>query len=268
MSRRSGLGRLAPELRDEIENGPSWSYPWRLARGMSPPVHRPWLAELSDTASRMIEPHARQALKAAGGGGTALDIGCNEGLFSHRLLDWGASRVLGVDTRELNIRRAKLIREQLGIPTERLEFEQQDLFELDPAALGQFDVVAMLGIVYHLENPMGAIRLARLLTRRVCLIESQVIDRDGPIEWTTPDGDYRSATASFALYREADEDTKLSPLAAMPGVVSLIPNRAALVEMASAAGFGSVEVLEPPADAHPEHLGGKRAVVVARVSAS
>jgi tRNA (mo5U34)-methyltransferase len=255
--------QLKPELREEIDAGPTWSYPWHLAEGVTTKAHRPWLAELTDTSSQMIEPYARQALQAHSGEGTALDIACNEGLISQRLLDWGASRALGIDSRELNIRRARLIRDQLGIPAARLAFEQRDLFHLDPAADGQFDVVAMLGIVYHLENPMGAIRLARALTRAICLIESQVIDSGDPIEWTTPDGESRSVTTTFALYREPDDATQGSPLAAMPGIVSQIPNRAALVEMASAAGFRSVEVVNPPADAHPEHLNGNRAVVVA-----
>ena len=101
----------------------------------------------------------------------------------------------------------------------------------------------MLGIVYHLENPMGAIRLARALTRGLCLIESQVIDTGEPVEWTTPEGESRSAAAGFA--------------------VRIIPNRAALVEMASAAGFSSVDVVEPMADAHPERRRGNRAVLVA-----
>ncbi len=254
---------LDPQLRAEIENGATWSYPWRLAPGVTTEPHRPWFAELTDTASLMIEPHARQALEAAGAGALALDIACNEGLISQRLLDWGASRTLGVDSRELNIRRARLIRDQLGISGERLEFEQRDLFDLDPGTDGQFDVVAMLGIVYHLENPMGAFRLARALTRGVCLIESQVIDTGEPVKWTTPAGESHSAGAGFALYREPDKETMLSPLAAMPGIVSLIPNQVALVEMASAAGFSSVDVVEPTADAHPEHLKGNRAVVVA-----
>ena len=254
---------LHPKLREEIENGPTWSYPWQLTQKVTTEAHRPWLAELTDTASRMIAPYAREALEAADGEGNALDIACNEGLISQRLLDWGAGRVLGVDTRELNIRRARLIRDQLGISAKRLKFDQRDLFDLDPASDGQFDVVAMLGIVYHLENPVGAIRLAHALTRGVCLIESQVIDDGAPIEWTTPDGESRSAAARVAVYREPDEETKLSPLAAMPGVVSLIPTRAALVEMVSAAGFSSVAVVDPPRDAHPEHRNGNRAVVIA-----
>jgi tRNA (mo5U34)-methyltransferase len=254
---------LDPALRAEIENGPTWSYPWRLSGDLTTEPHRPWLAELTDTASRMIEPHAREALGAAGPEASALDIACNEGLISQRLLDWGASRVLGIDSRELNIRRATLLRDQLGISAERLGFAQRDLFDLDPGADGQFDVVALLGIVYHLENPMGAMRLARALTRRVCLIESQVVEDGAPIEWTTPDGESRSAAARFALYREPEAETRLSPLAAMPGIVSLIPTRAALVEMATAAGFSSVSVLDPPPDGHPQHLEGNRAVMVA-----
>jgi len=258
-----GEGRLSSELGREIESGPTWSYPWRLTPEVTTEAHRPWLAELTDTASGMIEPHARDALEVAGGEASALDIACNEGLISQRLVDWGASRVLGIDSRELNIRRAKLLRDQFDISAARLEFEQRDLFDLDPAGVGRFDVVAMLGIVYHLENPMGAIRLAHSLTKRVCLIESQVIPDGAPIEWTTPDGQSRTAPARFALYREPDEETKLSPLAAMPGIVSLIPSRAALVEMVSAAGFSSVATVDPPPDGHPEHLNGNRAVVVA-----
>jgi hypothetical protein len=64
------------------------------------------------------------------------------------------------------------------------------------------------------------------------------------------------------VHREADEDTALSPLAAMPGVLSLIPNRQAIVEMALAAGFATAEVLEPPPGARPGDL--DNVVVLAR----
>ena len=37
---------------------------------------------------------------------------------------------------------------------EGLSFQQGDIHDLDPEALGQFDVVLMLGLLYHLENPI------------------------------------------------------------------------------------------------------------------
>ncbi len=123
-------------------------------------------------------------------------------------------------------------------------------------------MVALLGVIYHLENPMGAFRLARALTRSLCVIQSQVTGFDEPISLGYADGEVRSAPASFAVHREADEDTALSPLAAMPGVLSLIPNRQAIVEMALAAGFATAEVLEPPPAARQGDL--DNVVVLAR----
>ena len=149
-------------------------------------------------------------------------------------------------------------------PNARLDVRRSDLFELDPEELGEFDVVAMLGILYHLENPVGAMRLARSLTRGVCVIESQVISSDEPIEVRYADGSVLSEPAGFAVHRESDAETALSPLAAMPGVISLIPNRAAIVALALAAGFRSAEVLPEPLDDRGEPRRGDRAVVIAR----
>ena len=42
----------------------------------------------------------------------------------------------------------------------------------------------MLGLLYHVENPVGALRLARALTRRACVIETQVTpNMTGVVDW-------------------------------------------------------------------------------------
>ena len=219
------------------------------------------LTPLREAADEILEAPIREALAAAGEGAAGLDL--NEGWYAQRLLEWGADQVLAVDTRELNTRRAVLLRDHFGIEPDRLGVRRSDLFELDPAELGEFDVVAMLGIIYHLENPVGAVRLAHALTRGICVIESQVISRDEPIEVRFADGSVLSEPAGFAIHRESDAETAISPLAAMPGVISLIPNRAAIVAMALAAGFRSAEVLAEPLDDRGKPLRGDRAVVVA-----
>lgn len=259
---RRRRNKLSEELRSELEHGPTWTYAWKLRDGRTTPVHRDFLVALYEANAAQIEGPAREALAAAGAGASAIDIACNEGWFAHRLLAWGAKRVVASDSRELNVRRARLIRDHYEIPTERLEFDVCDLFDLDPQQLGSFDVVALLGVIYHLENPMGAMRLARSLTRSLCVIQSQVTGFDEPISLGYADGEIRSAPASFAVHREADADTALSPLAAMPGVLSLIPNRQAIVEMALAAGFATAEVLEPPEAARQGDL--DNVVVLAR----
>src|SRR5205807_5462223 len=113
----------------------------------------------------MIEPVARDALAAAGTGATAIDLACSEGWFSQRLLDWGATSALGVDIRDVNVRRATLVRDHFGIDPATLSFLRADVHALDAERLGTFDVVLVLGLVYHLEDPVGMLRIARALTR-------------------------------------------------------------------------------------------------------
>jgi hypothetical protein len=107
-------------------------------------------------------------------------------------------------------------------------------------------------------------RLIRSLTRSMCVIESQISRVETPAEVGYVDGQVRNLASSFAVYREPEVDTQLSPVAAMPGVVSLIPNRAAVVEIALAAGFASADVLEPPTDSDPDRRREDRVVVLAR----
>src|SRR5205085_788167 len=123
-------------------------------------------------------------LAVAGASATAVDLGCSEGWFAHKLLDWGASRVIGIDARSVNIRRAELIRDHYGISARRLEYRVGNILALRPEQLGTFDVVLCLGLIYHLENPVGALRVARGLTGGVCLVETQASVQPGPSRYT------------------------------------------------------------------------------------
>ncbi len=252
-------GTIGPELKRELDEGPTWTYAWQLAPGVVTPVHRPFLPALYGSCERLIEGPVREALREAGAGATGIDIACNEGWFGHRLLDWGARRVVAVDSRRANIRRARMLRDHFGIEPDRLELIEADLFDLDPDRLGRFDVVTLLGILYHLENPMGAMRLSRALTKSLCVIESQVADPEVSFERVGEASERGDQAPGLILHREADQ---ISPLAAMPGILSLVPNRAAIVEMALAAGFGSAEIVEP--EPEDRELRRERAIVLAR----
>jgi tRNA (mo5U34)-methyltransferase len=260
----SGAGpaaaRLSPELEAEVYGIP-WMYPWRLGEGVVAPVADANLPPVHMTRAEMVEPVVREALAAAGAGAVALDLACNEGWFSHRLLDWGAGRVLGVDLREQNVHRARLVRDHFGIAPERMEFIQGDAIGLDRDELGRFDVILMLGLIYHLERPLEALRVARSMCRGVCLIESQLTRQDEPIAYTYGTPDVLSlAPASFAAWVEDEPDNRL---ASATGVMSLVPNRAALASMPRWAGFESVEFLAAQPHHDRQYVQGDRAVVVA-----
>lgn len=261
--RRDRTANVTAALRDELRCEPRWMYAWELGEGLEVPLLDPELETIHRTRVDLIEPAVRSALAAAGARATALDLACSEGYFSHLLLEWGARNVVGMDVREENIRRATLVRDHLGVPRERLDFRRADLFSLDPEKLGRFDVVLLLGLVYHLEDPVGAVRRARTFTRGLCVIESQLTRHDAPIEhhWGVSDAPI-SAPASFAAHVE--RDSVQNPIASVPGVLSLVPNAAALELMARVAGFRHTEFVPVGSQHHREYVAGDRGVLIAK----
>ncbi len=254
---------VAPELEEQLRAEPRWMFPWVLGPGREAPLLGSNLPAVHRTRMELMEGPVREALAAAGPHATALDLACCEGWFSHRLLEWGAERVVGVDLREVSIQRAELMRDHFGIPSDRLTFVRSDVFDLDLRALGQFDVVLVLGLVYHLEDPVGAVRRARTLTRSLCVIESQLTRQDRPIVhgWGSPEP-LLTAEASFAAIVEPD--AQHNQLASAPGILSLIPNAAAFEQMARVAGFERVELAQARPDHDRQYVRGDRAVLLAR----
>jgi tRNA (mo5U34)-methyltransferase len=255
---------ISAALRDEVDGEP-WMYAWHLTPSVTTPVIGDNLPAVHSTREEMIEPIVREALAAAGPHARALDLGCNEGLFSHRLLEWGAASVVGLDTREPNIRRATLVRDHFGISPEQIRFALADALEPGPEVQGPFDVVLLLGLIYHLERPLEAIRVARRMTCRLCVIESQLTRQEEPIvRGDGIPGVYTESPASFAAWVEADSDA--NRLSSMNDVMSLVPNRAALRMMPEWAGFDRVEFLRAQPDHDPQYVGGDRAIVAAWVA--
>ncbi len=254
---------IAPQLMAELEGG-KWMYEWQLTPTVRTPLLGPNLPTVHATREQMIEPVVRAALAAAGPHATAIDLACNEGWFSQRLLAWGAHRVVGVDVRPETIRRAELVRDHFEIPADRLSFMAADVFELDPEQLGRFDVALVLGLLYHVERPIEVIRIARRLGVGVCVIESQLSRQEAPIVFGdgTPNV-YLQTPASFAARMEEQPD---NPLASTGAVASLVPNRGALELMPRWAGFDSVEFLKTEPHHDVQYVVEDRAIVVARMA--
>jgi len=251
--------RLSTDLREELD-GTAWMFPWRFAPGVETPLLGPQLPSIHRSRVEMMEARVRRVLNEAGPGATVLDLACCEGWFSHKMLEWGASRVVGVDIRELNVRRAKLVRQHFDISPERFDIRHGDVLELDPDELGRFDVVLVLGLVYHMERPIDALRLARRVARSLCVVESQLTRQDRPVAWGISPRHVHTGS-SFAMYVEPDSED--NQLASTTGIASLIPNRAALEEMARVAGFTEVEFGVPQADHDRQYLVGDRGLIMA-----
>ena len=155
---------------------------------------------------------------------------------------------------------ASLIRRIYGM--DHLAFQQGDIHQQSPGHLGQFDVVLMLGLLYHLENPVGALRVCRSLCSKLCIIETQIVPgMTGYVDY----GSYqyvRPLKGSFGIIDETEETH--GPEASITGVC-LVPSLDALMWLLRKVGFSSVAVLEPPEDAYEQLRYHKRVMVAARV---
>src|SRR5580698_541158 len=82
-------------------------------------------------------------------GASLLDIGANDGANSFEAKRRGAGRVRAVDNYVLESR--AVARRALGAD---IESELMDLMDMSKARDGVFDVVLLLGVFYHLEDPL------------------------------------------------------------------------------------------------------------------
>jgi hypothetical protein len=251
---------VSTELQTEIDIGPPFLYVWQLTPEITVPLMGPELPSIHQTRAEMAEPVVRKAL-AQGGRTRAIDIACHEGWFAHRLLEWGAHEVLAVDIRDVNVRRARLIRDHFGIPAERMRMERGDVYGLSSDTIGRFDVVLLLGLIYHLENPIAALRVARALCDGVSIVETQLTQQTEPIRhgWGVADH-FEIEPASWAARHEPPHEQETQPLAAFGGVISLIPNEAAVVQAMQVAGFARVERLPTVEGQNKQYVEGDRAV--------
>ncbi len=99
-----------------------------------------------------------------------------------------------------------------------------DFMTMDINSLGSFDVVLFLGTLYHMENPLDALKRLALVARDLAVIETEAVALPGY------DGH------SFCEFFESNE---------LNGDVSnwWAPNERALVGMCRAAGFRRVDIV-------------------------
>jgi tRNA (mo5U34)-methyltransferase len=109
-------------------------------------------------------------------GASVLDIGAYDGYFSFEAERRGAARVLATDhfgwsgpglssKAPFDYAHARL--------NSKVESLDRDVFALEPKELGQFDVVIMLGVLYHLKDMIGGLERAGALTRNLLVVETQ-----------------------------------------------------------------------------------------------
>jgi SAM-dependent methyltransferase len=261
--RRSSSPAISDALRAELESPIPWMYEWPVAPDVVTRLAAPELTSVHETRREVIEPVVRDAIAAAGPNAAVLDLGCNEGWFAHQALEWGAERAVGVDVRGVNVRRAELLREHLGVPADRLQFHHASVFDLETEPLGSFDVVLVLGLIYHLENPIGALRIAAGAARGAVVVESQLTAHREALRvgWGET-GVYKEVPGHWAAILEPAEEQAAEGnlLSSFGGVLSLVPNAPALVQAMEVIGLRDVRMLDVPDHLNPQYVNGDRGI--------
>jgi len=106
-------------------------------------------------------------------GKRVLDVGAGVGHLAQFFISKGCE-VICVDGREENI--AALSHRYPGLRGIVLNVESDPL-----AALGRFDIVFCYGLLYHLENPIAAIRNMEAVCDKFLLLETVVADHHLPL---------------------------------------------------------------------------------------
>jgi tRNA (mo5U34)-methyltransferase len=116
---------------------------------------------------------------------TVLDIGAWDGYNSFYAEKAGARRVLAIDnpcwsgnswgTKEGFDLAHKLIQS-------RVESLDINLYNITPEKIGTFEVVLMLGVLYHLTDPFDGLKKAASVTKDLLIIETtfENLTKDGP----------------------------------------------------------------------------------------
>jgi SAM-dependent methyltransferase len=173
-----------------------------------------------------------------------LDVACNCGGFSVEAVRRGAEYVFGFDTVDRYIEQANFIKRALKLP--QVEFKVMDINSVEIETVGRFDVTFCFGILYHLENPIPAMKRISSVTQQAILVDTDLevlsykrrpfcgffarkpfwLMNMPPI--VTPE----SASATTSLWRK-------------DRVVQFRPNDSAVVELLNFLGFGRVIKIPP-----------------------
>ena len=232
----------ASELSALADSVPFWWHSIDLGDGVVTPGHKtPQILE--GELERCKLPDLR--------GRSVLDIGAWDGFFSFHAEQLGAARIVALDhfvwsmdfskaEENRGVKRAVEEIPEVWKPAElpgkrgfdlahralssQVEPVVADFMETDLSALGQFDVVFYLGVLYHMKHPLLALeRLARV-TRDLAVIETEAV-------WI-PDFEDHAVVEFFETDERLGDPTNW-----------WAPNAKALVGMCRAAGFRKVDLL-------------------------
>ena len=112
-------------------------------------------------------------------GKSFLDVACNAGGYSFVAKAMGASRTLGFDVRAHWIAQAEFVKRHWSGDSSGMRFREADLHSLDLDE--HFDITMFKGILYHLPDPVAALKRVADLTREIMILDTETEGERGEL---------------------------------------------------------------------------------------
>jgi tRNA (mo5U34)-methyltransferase len=149
-------------LSTDVSSVPHWRHRIRLPDGTLTPGTQ-------DTESQLAVMQLPTDLT----GKRVLDIGCSDGFFAFECERRGASEVIGVDNYSSVFVDSpsgfSIAKSLLG---SRVELIEDDFMTMDLHAIGKFDLVLFLGVLYHLRHPLLGLERIASVCRNQTILET------------------------------------------------------------------------------------------------
>lgn len=176
-----------------------------------------------------------------------LDLACQEGCYAIEAALAGA-RVIGVEGRAEHVARAKVCMAAADVGT-RCTIQQGDVRAVSMGSHGRFDIVFMLGILYHLDASDAVATLRRIggLCEDLLIVDTHF----APVAKDAVAVDGVRLSGAFVREHGADDDaaTRLqSGQASLDNEFAFYFTKDALVRLLMASGFPVVLEAQAPLD--------------------
>jgi tRNA (mo5U34)-methyltransferase len=248
---------LKTETENILKQYDNWFYSFEFINGAATVVTDNQAGKIHTNRAYIIFSFLDQLFEEKWQQIDCLDIACNQGWFSSQIAIRGAHQVTGIDIRESHIKMANTIKSLT--PLDNLNFQVQDFLKIDIASYKKADLVLFLGILYHLENPLQAIRKIRSLTKKLCIIETQVAKWNPDLEccWGS-DPQNRKGPALALIKSDKGHVGMNEPLV-------LVPTLNALYKMLYASGFKHLFLGIPSENSEEQFQNFDRVIIFAFV---
>ena len=219
----------------------SWFYQFTFDNGAATSPPSAEVLQIHQSRADIILPFLDRYFHARWPQVRCLDVACHQGWFALQLALRGAKSVEGIDLRTDHIAQATQVRD-LGA-LHNLRYQQADIFAWEQQTV--YDLTMALGLLYHLENPLGALRRMYAMTSELCVIETQVAQSASELHCLWGTGQPRQGPGIAVVRADATH-------AAAQTQVTLVPTLEALYDMLYAVGFSHLYLGVAPAAAHEQ----------------